>query len=120
MKKKYILKKGNTIGKPGLPNGKLVAKKGDVEIIETHVKLLERNMFHLIAKGTVKPVGELSVQEKKALAIFESATKKATADKKKAAKEAEKVKAAQEKADKEKEEARIAKEKADALKNQNN
>jgi len=54
--KKYILKKGNIIGKKGLPNGKVDAKKEDLELKPEHVKVLEKNLPYLMDVGKVELV----------------------------------------------------------------
>ena len=62
MKRKYYLKKGCKIGKPGLPNGILEAKDKDMEIEDKHVAIIEKNLHHFIKaeKVIVKEIEEKS------------------------------------------------------------
>lgn len=77
MMDKYILKKGNVIGKIGLPNGKLEAKNEDLVIDPKHVEVLKKNMHHFIESKQVVVEKQKTKEEKKADKKTEKETKKA-------------------------------------------
>lgn len=55
MAEKYFLMPDKTIGKAGLPGGKLVCKKTDkpLQIEDKHVKILEKNLPFLLSQKIV-------------------------------------------------------------------
>lgn len=56
---KYILLKGNCIGKEGLPGGKLDAKTKDLEIEDKYLEIIRPSLHHFIDAGrVVKVVGK--------------------------------------------------------------